>query len=45
MENCKYEDAEIRGIQKGFLTEKMKEYVALEDCENAAKLRDIINES
>ena len=44
MENCKFEDAEIRGIQKGILTEKvMKKYVAVEDYENAAKIRDLIN--
>jgi DNA-binding transcriptional regulator WhiA len=44
MENYKYEDPEIRGIQKGFLNEKMKEYVAVEDYENAARLRDMIKE-
>lgn len=44
MENIKYEDPEIRGIQKGFLSEKMKEYVAAEDYERAAKVRDIIKE-
>lgn len=44
MENYRYEDPEIRGIQKGILSEKMKEYVALEDYENAAKLRDMIKE-
>ena len=44
MENCKFEDAEIRGIQKGVLAEKvMKKYVAVEDYENAAKVRDLIN--
>lgn len=42
MENYKFEDPEIRGIQKGFLNEKMSEYVALEDYENAAKIRDMI---
>ena len=40
----KYENPEIRGIQKGFLSEKMKEYVAVEDYERAAKVRDIIKE-
>ena len=44
LENYKYEDPEICGIQKGFLSEKMKEYVIIEDYENAAKIRDIINE-
>lgn len=44
MENIKYEDPEIRGIQKGILTEKMNEYVAVEDYEHAAKVRDIIKE-
>ena len=42
--NYRYEDPETRGIQKGFLTEKMNEYVAVEDYENAAKVRDIIKE-
>ena len=44
LENYKYEDPEVRGIQKGFLSEKLKEYIAVEDYENAAKVRDIINE-
>jgi hypothetical protein len=44
MENCKFDDPEIRGIQKGILDEKMNEYVASEDYENAAKLRDMIKE-
>ncbi len=44
IENYHYEDPEIRGIQKGLLTEKMKKYVADEEYELAAKLRDIINE-
>ena len=43
MENYRYEDPETRGIQKGFLTEKMNEYVADEEYEKAAKVRDIIN--
>jgi hypothetical protein len=43
MENYKYEDPETKGIQKGFLTEKMSEYVKKEEYEQAAKLRDIIN--
>jgi hypothetical protein len=42
MENYKFEEPEIRGIQKGFLNEKMSEYVAVEDYENAAKVRDMI---
>ena len=42
MEKCKFEDAEIRGIQKGLLAEKMKDYVADENYEKAAELRDII---
>lgn len=42
MENYKFEDPEVRGIQKGVLNEKMKEYVAEEDYENAAKVRDMI---
>lgn len=44
MENYRYEDPEIRGIQKGILTEKMNEYVAVEDYEHAAKVRDVIKE-
>ena len=43
IENYKYENPEIRGIQKNLLSEKMKEYIAVEDYENAAKVRDIIN--
>jgi len=42
MENCLFEDAEICGIQKGILTEKMNECVGEEDYEKAAVLRDII---
>lgn len=42
LENYKYDDPEIRGIQKGFLGERMKEYVEVEDYENAARLRDMI---
>lgn len=44
LENYKYEDPEIRGIQKGFLSEKMKECVIVENYEHAAKIRDIINQ-
>ena len=44
IENYKYEDPEIRGIQKGFLSEKMKEYILSEDYESAARLRDMIKE-
>lgn len=44
LENIKYDDAEIRGIQKGFLTDKMKMCVDVEDYENAAKFRDLIKE-
>lgn len=44
IENYRYEDPEIRGIQKGFLSEKMKEYVSNEEYERAAKVRDIIKE-
>lgn len=44
MENYRYEDPETRGIQKGILSEKMKEYVADEEYEKAAKVRDIIKE-
>jgi hypothetical protein len=42
IENYKYDDPEIRGIQMGILQEKMKEYVAVEDYENAARVRDMI---
>lgn len=44
IENYKYEDAEIRGIQKGILLEKMNDSVKVEDYETAARLRDIIKE-
>lgn len=44
MENYKYEDPELRGIQKGFLQEKMRECVQIEDYENAARIRDLIKE-
>jgi hypothetical protein len=44
MENYRYEDTEIRGIQKGFLQEKMNKYVEVEEYENAARMRDIIKE-
>lgn len=44
IENYKYDDPEIRGIQMGLLQERMKEYVAVEDYENAARVRDMIKE-
>lgn len=44
IENYKYDDPEIRGIQKGFLAEKMKEYVFSQEYEKAAIVRDIIKE-
>ena len=44
MENYRYEDPETRGIQKGVLGEKMNEYVADEEYEKAAKVRDVIKE-
>lgn len=43
MENCEFTDPEIIGIQKGLLSEIIKKYVAEEDYETAAKIRDIIN--
>lgn len=42
IENFKFENPEIRGIQKGMLIEKMSECVKDEDYEKAAKLRDMI---
>jgi len=45
IENYKYDDPEIRGIQQGILNEKMLNCVKVEDYENAAKYRDIIKES
>ena len=42
LENYKFENPEIRGIQKGILTEKMAEYVQTEEYEKAAKVRDMI---
>lgn len=44
MMNYKYEDPEARGIQKGFLSEKMQECVQVEDYEQAAIIRDTIEE-
>jgi len=44
IENYKYDDPEVRGIQMGILNEKMKEYVAVEDYENAARVRDLLKE-
>lgn len=44
LENIKYEYSEIRGIQKGYLSEKMRSCVEIEDYENAAKFRDLIKE-
>lgn len=44
IENYRYEDPEVRGIQKGVLMEKMSKYVASEEYEKAAVLRDMINE-
>ena len=44
LENIKYEDSEIRGIQMGFLTDKMNQCIEIEDYENAAKFRDLIKE-
>ena len=44
IENYKYDDPEVRGIQMGILNEKMKEYIAVEDYENAARVRDLLKE-
>jgi len=44
IENYKYEDVEMCGIQKGILNDKMIECVKIEDYENAAKYRDIIKD-
>jgi hypothetical protein len=44
IENYRYEDPEVRGIQKGFLLEKMNKYVAEEKYENAAVIRDLLKE-
>ena len=44
LENYKYEDPEIRGIQKGFLIEKLEEYKYLEEYEKCAKIRDTLKE-
>jgi len=45
IENYKYDDPEIRGIQQGILNEKMLDCVNVEDYETAAKYRDLIKES
>jgi len=42
IENYKFDDPEVKGIQKGILTEKMAEYVQTEEYEKAAKVRDMI---
>lgn len=42
MENFKFESPEVRGIQKTYLPIKMKEYVAAEEYEKAANVRDMI---
>lgn len=42
MENYKFEEPELRGIQRGILTVKMREYVELEEYEKAAQVRDMI---
>ena len=42
IENYMFDEPEIRGIQKGILTEKMNECVMNEEYENAAKYRDFI---
>jgi len=42
LENYKYEDPEIVGIQLGYLKEKMNKYVLAEDYENAARIRNTI---
>jgi len=45
MESCNYEDPEICGIQKGFLAEKMANFIAAEEYENALELRDFMLEN
>lgn len=43
MENYKFENKETINIQKVFLSKKLQHCIKIEDYENAAKLRDIIN--
>lgn len=42
IENYQYNDPEICGIQMGFLQEKMREFVAVEDYDNANKIEDLL---
>jgi hypothetical protein len=44
IENYKFENSEIRNMQKNAANEKMKQCVDIEDYENAAKFRDLIKE-
>jgi len=44
IENYKFDDPETRGIQKGILPELLKKHVDAEEYEEAAKVRDMINE-
>lgn len=44
LENYKYDEPEIRGIQMVHLQKRMKEYAIVEDYENAAIIRDRIKE-
>jgi len=40
MENYQYEDTEIRGIQRNFLKDKLKDCTEKEEYERAAQIRD-----
>jgi len=44
IENYKYDDPEIRGIQMDILQEKMKNSISVENYEESAKIRDLIKE-
>lgn len=43
MMECDFEGVQIKGIQKNFLNDKLKELVESEEYEKAAKIRDKIN--
>jgi hypothetical protein len=42
IENYKFEDINLKAIQKGILEERMKKFIGLEDYESAARIRDAI---
>lgn len=45
IENYRYEDPEIRGIQKGFLGEKMSKFIIKEEYEKAGEIKKFMLEN